>query len=341
MPPRLRFGRLRLAAGIVVFAIGLGLAALAQSETRRTARNAARFPAPGLMADIGGRRLHYLCSGEGSPTVIFENSSFGSATSFDAVRNIVSRHTRACAYDRTGMGWSDPGPSVLSAGMLADDLHRLLDQAGVPPPYILVPASVGGLTAELFARRYPEEVAGLVFVDAGHSGALELVGAIPGGLEFQDWVRRVTCLAPTAERFGLIEWLDPLHLRRQPGAGAERSRALIYRRAPLATLCAMQRGRATTVEAFRAAPELRPDLPLVVLTHDTPAQLLPPIVPIHPVKFEPLWQFMQQRLARRSSRGTWQVVPGSGHLIFSSHPQVVADAILSMLSGLRGQARTP
>ena len=270
--------------------------------------------------------------------MIFENSSFGSATSFDAVRTVVSRRTRACAYDRAGMAWSDPGPTPISAGLLADDLQSLLDRAGIGPPYVLVPASVGGLTAELFARRHPDSVVGLVFVDAGHSGALELVSAIPGAIALLDWVRRAVCLTPTAERFGLIEWLDPLHLRRQPGAGADRSRALIYRQAPMRTLCGIQRGRVATLQAFRDAPGLRPDIPLTVLTHDTPAGLLPPMIPIDPMKFEPLWQFMQQRLARRSSRGTWQKVPGSGHLIYASHPQAVADAILRLLDSLRGPA---
>ncbi len=175
MIPRSPRARL-VVVGLALAVAGLALAVLAaRAETRRAARDAIRFPPPGVLADIGGRRLHYICSGEGSPTVIFENSSFGSAASFDAVRTVVSRRTRACAYDRVGMGWSDPGPTPISAGLLADDLHSLLDRAGIGPPYVLVPASVGGLTAELFARRYPDSVAGLVFVDAGHSGALELV----------------------------------------------------------------------------------------------------------------------------------------------------------------------
>ena len=265
--------------------------------------------------------------------MIFENSSFGTSTSFDAVRALVSRHTRACAYDRAGTGWSDPGPSLIPANLLADDLHRLLERAGVAPPYILVPSSIGGLTAEFFARRYPDEVSGIVFLDAGHSGALELVAAIPGGAELQDWVRRVACLAPIAERFGLIEWLDPLHLGQDPRA--ERTRALLYRRAPLATLCGMARSRAETRQAFKEVPPLRPDLPLRVLTHDNTAGLIPPILPIDATKFDPLWRFMQQQLARRSSRGTWQVVPAAAILCTRAIRRRLRTPSSTMLGGLR------
>src|SRR3990172_2880594 len=123
-------------------------------QTLSVRRWSTRFPPPGRLVDVGGRRLHLICTGEGAPTVIFESSGFGSSLGFDAVRAEVSIQTRACAYDRMEMAWSDAGDAVISAGLLADDLERLLDRARLAPPYILVPASIGGLTVELFARRH-------------------------------------------------------------------------------------------------------------------------------------------------------------------------------------------
>jgi len=70
-----------------------------------------KFPPPGQLVDIGGRRLHLLCVGEGAPIVLFESSGLGSAVSADRVRNEIAKQTRVCSYDRRGMGWSDPGPS--------------------------------------------------------------------------------------------------------------------------------------------------------------------------------------------------------------------------------------
>ena len=130
---------------------------------------------PGMLVDIGGRRLHLLCIGRGDPTVLFEASGWGvSSLSAAMVRERVSSRARVCSYDRMGMGWSDPGPSVVTAGELARQLAVLQDRAGLNGPFILVGSSVGGLTIEMFGRRYPERTAGLVFLDA----AIEVVECV-------------------------------------------------------------------------------------------------------------------------------------------------------------------
>src|SRR6476620_5695720 len=161
-----RFRKLRrtLLISICVFLALLSSGALYQTLCVR--REAARFPPPGHLIDIGGRRLHLLCIGQGEPAVIFEPGALQTAVSSEQARVEVSSQTRVCSYDRMGSGWSDPGPAgPISVGQLAADLRLLLDRAGVPPPYILVPGSFGGLTAEMFARQYPERIAGLVFLD--------------------------------------------------------------------------------------------------------------------------------------------------------------------------------
>jgi pimeloyl-ACP methyl ester carboxylesterase len=330
LPGRPRRARRRILIGLGLIGLALPVAgAIYQSQS--VAREGARFPAPGAFADVGGRRLHYICTGEGEPAVIFEASGLASSMSFDAVRAEISPRAKTCAYDRMGMGWSDPGPAVISAGMLADDLHALLAHAAIKPPYVLVAASVGGLTAELFARRHPAEIAGLVFVDAADSGALTVAAAIPGAALLHDKLRQTVCLAPMAARLGLVRLVDPLHLRSKGTAGAARTAALIYRPEPLATLCGLQRGRAATMQEMSAAPPL-PDVPMVVLTHDRPEDFLPPIVPLDLSRVDPLWRVMQQRLSKRSSHGAWRVVPGSTHLIYASQPHAVVEAIHSVLS---------
>ena len=107
--------------------------------------------------DVGGRRLHLICIGEGQPAVIFEPSAFGNGLSSSRARTEISATTRVCSYDRMGTGWSDPGPAVISAGVLADDLDHLLSRAGIPPPYVLVPSSIGGRPSNgpWSRRRFP------------------------------------------------------------------------------------------------------------------------------------------------------------------------------------------
>src|SRR5947208_10102924 len=136
---------LRAVAGLVALLLAGG----AIYQTVSVRREAQRFPPPGTLVDVGGRRIHVQCSGEGSPTVIFESSGLGNSASFDAVRAELNGRARTCAYDRMGMGWSDAGPRDISAGVLADDLERLIDRASLRAPFIFVPASIGGLTVEL------------------------------------------------------------------------------------------------------------------------------------------------------------------------------------------------
>jgi pimeloyl-ACP methyl ester carboxylesterase len=150
--------------------------------------------------DIGhGRSMYLQCSGAGAPTVVLISGKGNGAedwmevldpadpahdADYDAVAwgkgdlhrsdsavfASVARFTRVCAYDRPGVRLDGPDQSTPvaqphAADQAADDLHRLLTAAGEPSPYVLVPHSYGGVVATLFARTWPDEVAGLVMVD--------------------------------------------------------------------------------------------------------------------------------------------------------------------------------
>ena len=133
-----------------------------------TRRDLARTPAPGRLVDIGGHRLHVLCSGSGTPSVILETGLGGSTADWGFVQPEVAGFTQVCSYDRAGMGYSDPGPSPRTTRRMTYELAQLLDRAGIPGPVVLVGASIGGLVVRVFASEHPERVAGLVLVDASH-----------------------------------------------------------------------------------------------------------------------------------------------------------------------------
>ncbi|MBL8955315.1 MAG: alpha/beta hydrolase, partial [Myxococcaceae bacterium] len=125
-------------------------------------RDFERYTPPGKLYDVGDHKLHLRCEGVGSPTVILEASGLGSALSFDEVLPLLAKRTRVCAYDRAGMGFSERAGRALTSKALAEELEGLLAAAKVEPPYVLAGASIGGLTVEMFARRNPQAVAGLV-----------------------------------------------------------------------------------------------------------------------------------------------------------------------------------
>jgi pimeloyl-ACP methyl ester carboxylesterase len=124
-----------------------------------------RFPPPGQLIDVGTHRLHLLDTGKGSPSIVFESGLMSTVLSWQGVQQELAAEFRVICYDRAGMGWSDVGPFPRTAGKIVDELHTLLERASIPPPYLLVGHSFGGLTMPLFAARYPSEVAGVVLVD--------------------------------------------------------------------------------------------------------------------------------------------------------------------------------
>ena len=306
--------------GVFVFVLFAGLVYEAYAD----AADARAFPPPGKLVDVGHRRLHLLCIGRGEPLVLFEASGWGNATSASRARERISSRTRVCSYDRMGAGWSDPGPGVASFPDLARDLAVLQDREKLPSPMIIVASSIGGMTAEVFARQYPERVAGLVFVDAASSELLPAVAK---------WLGPATvggCLASTAAHFGVIRLLDPFGLHAEASDDARRSAALAYGARRWDTLCAMARGTWHDPQFLAKVPPLRPDLPLVVLSASSDEDLFPGSGWWGgSVRAERVAS--HQRLAKRSTAGSWKMVPKSTHLIASSQPDAVSDAVLMML----------
>jgi pimeloyl-ACP methyl ester carboxylesterase len=123
------------------------------------------------MIDIGdGRRLRAVRAGplvSDLPIVLLEHGAFGCAADWAVVQErLAAKGLRSIAYDRAGLGYSDPGPVPRDGHAIISDLESLLLGAEEAGPYVLVAHSMGGLFARLFAARHPGDVAGVVLVDA-------------------------------------------------------------------------------------------------------------------------------------------------------------------------------
>jgi len=128
-------------------------------------KDSEKYPPPGAFVDLGTHRLHLLDEGQGSPTIVLESGLMSTVLSWTETQQALAQSYRVISYDRAGLGWSDPGPMPRTAERIVDELHSLLERAAIPPPYVLVGHSFGGLTMPLFAARNPEQTAGMVLVD--------------------------------------------------------------------------------------------------------------------------------------------------------------------------------
>ena len=163
-------GRKALAALLLAMAV---TGAPARSATPDMAPRGFDLERPIFLTLKDGRRIHFACFGAGSPTVIFESGGEGSILSWSKVAPATSGRTRACVYDRAGMGLSDPPRAPVTAFSVTDDLMAVLDRAGIHGPVVLVGHSIGGFYATVFADRFPRRTAGLVLVDPGFAGQID------------------------------------------------------------------------------------------------------------------------------------------------------------------------
>jgi pimeloyl-ACP methyl ester carboxylesterase len=114
---------------------------------------------------VGQRHVEARIKGAGSPAVIFENGFSGDRILWTLTQYRVAKQALTVTYERAGLGGSDPGPEPRNAEQIARELHALLEAQSIPPPYIVVGHSAGGLYIRVFAHRYPTEIAGIVLVD--------------------------------------------------------------------------------------------------------------------------------------------------------------------------------
>ena len=124
------------------------------------------YVTPQQMVDVGGgRRMNLNCMGHGTPVVVFDAGLGNWNQLWGLVQPAIARKTTACSYDRAGLGFSDPSDGDGSSAVIVEDLHKLLVNARVKPPYVLVGHSYGGMSMRLFAYKYFSEVLGMVLVD--------------------------------------------------------------------------------------------------------------------------------------------------------------------------------
>jgi len=326
---------------LLLLAIVLMAGAIYQATA--SARDLKQYPPPGQLYDVGGRSLHLYCTGEGSPTVILEAGASSPSLVWFLVQEKVAEFTRVCSYDRPGFGWSEPTPGPLSSDQVAANLHQLLETAGIPGPYILVGHSAGGVYIRSYAKQYPSQVRGMVLVDSSHESQDLRFPA-----KFKEYSARQNLL------IRLCQFVSPF--------GAMRVTRAWDMLIPESILSS-DMGDAVMATMFRTSycdsafdelsvfagsysqpegPASLGDLPLIVLSAGATFDQMPNTV-VTAIGRDVLAQViqvsleLQQELVSLSTQGVQVIAGQSGHYIQWDQPDLVVDAIRTMVMQVRSE----
>ncbi len=336
---------------VLVAIVALLIAGGAVYQAIGSSIDSRRYPPPGRLIEVGSHRLHIHCAGKGGPTVVLEAGGYGAWLQWAWVQPGVAQFARACAYDRAGLGWSDPAPGPRTASVEAEELRALLTNGHEPGPYVLVASSYGALVARAFAARYADRVAGMVLVDPAHpwqygGGPRDSDVHFPEGLRRLE--RRAASVAPMAalglvrlmrsDRLGLFSVIRTYPPELIPAIKAILSRTPHWR--------AGAEEMRTFDESSKDAAGLVSlgDVPLAIVAADSTYTAPGAPVPsgVDGRELNRIALTLNERLTGLSSSSEFIVVQGATHVSLSSvqqHADRVVEVIRRVVEKVRERSR--
>jgi len=267
---------------------------------------------PGKFISLVSHRLHVNCVGKGSVTVLFEPGLGGSAFEWQLIQRKIGERALACVYDRAGYGWSDPSPFNGDVRRLAFEANQMLKKVSGNNKLIVVGHSFGGFVVRMLAQHRPEKVIGMVLVDASHEDQLERMET-PGSKK----------ILPSGNNFVIARTDIPENLPSETGRKIEAF--LRMRKSYVATEREMRSFRESVSQIKQLGDSY--SIPLKVIYRGR-----------NPMSTEKdgeerhqIWGELQRSLAKLSSDGEVIVAANSGHHVHIDEPELVINAIISML----------
>ena len=279
------------------------------------------------MVDIGGYGLHLVCEGErgaGQPLVLIEAGSGSSSPDWALVLPEIAQFARVCTYDRAGLGWSEPGPPPRSSMAYAAEMESLLERSDEKPPYLLAAHSLGGHTIRLYTESNPENVTGMILIDARPtSGNIPSKDMGPGQLRLWEFLARCGFFRIIGKQIFKIS--APSMLETFPDYPFPIAYDAVYFRTTRIQDESIE-------ESDGAVRKTGPfgDIPLVIITHEIPSMFnwLPED---EKATAENTWQTEQMKMLDLSTDSQLVIAEGSGHNINAEAPEIVIQAVREML----------
>jgi pimeloyl-ACP methyl ester carboxylesterase len=313
----------------------LSLSCTTLYQTLASSSDLKTYPPPGLLVNVGDYHLHIHCTGQGSPTVVLEAGMSGWSTDWTLVQPQIAATTRVCSYDRAGYGWSESGSQPRDSQQISSELHSLLLGAGIQGKYMLVGHSLGGLFVQMYAKRYPKEVAGIVLVDSVHPAqSLRMKEDVRRKYEGDlTTLTRFSSLAAPSGLLRLTNQPETIIADKLPVEYQKITRALAFQtKAYRALADEMVSFEVSQLEVQQAGS--LPKVPITVLSSSL-VNDFPPGFSSNPIKT--LWDELQRELPSQGSKAIHLKAQKSGHYIHLDQPELVIEALLNMLEKIRHQ----
>ena len=315
---------------LVLILLGLSYQYIATKLDQR------KYPPVGKLVDIGGYKLHMIENGvdHNGPTIILESGFGGNCLGLSLLESEIAKFSRVISYDRAGYGWSDASPLVRSNNNIVKELHTMLHNAGIPKPYILVGHSRGGLNVRLFAMTYPEEVAGVILVDARNENQSEVYPETFLTQSYEYYIFLKSCIAGYLGSDRLLLYLLP-SIERDLLEHTKKYSDFVRNMWSAQKVTAKFKIAMAQEELYhnQNCYQLRfmggslNNTPLTVISAGKP---FPGTCASDDIN--KYWQFYQKELVTKSSRGKQIIAENSGHDISYDQPEIIVDAVREMVA---------
>lgn len=317
-PFAMRLARFLQRAFVGLLVLLLGLAVLgAMWEWFAERHDRVSLPRDGKLVDVGGRRVHVVEMGgqQPGPTVVLESGIGGASTAvWGWIEPGIAEFAHVVAYDRAGIGRSEPSLAPRDGRTLVAELHETLAAAGIPGPYVFVGHSYGGLLARLYTNAYPNDIAGLVLCEPSHPNmfgttpaARRRLGAIAGALP----------IAPFLARLGAMRAFlafKPTDIDRLPPPARDEQRAFMSSSRPWPAIVAELAMWDSTNAETRGLGGFG-DRPLIVLTA---------------ARRPSRWAQLQAQTSQLSTDAVHRTIPGAGHATLIQDQRYAKEVVVAV-----------
>jgi pimeloyl-ACP methyl ester carboxylesterase len=319
-------------AVIALVVLGVAYQAIATEVDKRT------YAPRGQLYNVNGHQMHLVCKGEGSPAVILQAGGVAESLWWYRVQNQLAEHARVCAFDRPGQGWSEPVSGPREALTIDGELHALLEQAGVPAPYIMAGHSYGAILTRIYAAQYPQEVIGIVLVDSQILNPKRFASQS----EFEAWKAQfegTEVLAGWMTRLGLTRLITPGTFQKAgyPADIALELAAWQSRNQVVETDTAEKLNAVWALTGASAAAENLGDLPMAVLWASQTLDGFD-VIDAHAQGSQERYSALREEIATYTSNSVTRIIDGADHASILGNEQFaqqVSDAVLDVIDAAR------